>query len=111
MSSEPKQSNCTFLQEYVAIKKLDVVCLSETYLDSSNLSDDGNFNIPCCKVVRANHSSVTKKGGVCIYFKNSLPLKVLDINLLQECINFEIKIAGQTCDFISLYRSPRQSKD
>ena len=88
MSSEPKQSKCTFLQAYVAIKKLDVVCLSEIYLDSSNLSDDGNFNIPCCSVVRANHSSITKKGGVCIYFKNSLP-----------------------CDFISLYRSPRQSKD
>ena len=34
-----------------------------------------------------------KKGGVCIYFKISLPLKALDIQLLQECINFEIKIA------------------
>ena len=31
--------------------------------------------------------------------------------MLQECINFEIKIADKTCDFISLYRSPGQSKD
>ena len=52
-----------------------------------------------------------QKGGVCIYFENSLPLKVLDIQLLQECINFEIKIADKTCNFISLYRSPSQSKD
>ena len=52
-----------------------------------------------------------KKGGVCIYFKNSLPLKVLDIQLLQECINFEIKIADKICNFISLHRSPSQSKD
>ena len=51
-----------------------------------------------------------KKGAVCIYFKNSLPLKVLDIQLLQECINFEIKIADKICNFISLYRSPSQSK-
>ena len=51
-----------------------------------------------------------KKDGVCIYFKNSLPLKVLDIQLLQECINFEIKIADKICNFIFLYRSPSQSK-
>ena len=30
---------------------------------------------------------------------------------MQECINFEIKIADKTCNFISLYRSPSQSKD
>ena len=31
--------------------------------------------------------------------------------MLQECINFEIKIADKICNFISLYRSPSQSKD
>ena len=41
----------------------------------------------------------------------TLLLKVLDIQLLQECINFEIKIADKICNFISLYRSPSQSKD
>ena len=30
---------------------------------------------------------------------------------MQECINFEIKIADKTCNFIALYRSPSQSKD
>ena len=43
--------------------------------------------------------------------KNSLPLKVLDIQLSQECINFEIKIADKICNFIYLYRSPSQFKD
>ena len=101
----------SLLRAYVAIKKFDVVCLSETYLDSSNLSNDDNFNLPGYNVVRADHLSNTKKGDVCIYLKNSLPLKVLDIQLLQECINFEIKIAGKKCNFISLYRSPSQFKD
>ena len=54
-----------------------------TYLDSSNQPDGDNFNFPGYNVVRANHSSNTKEGGACIYFKNSLPLKVLDIQLLQ----------------------------
>ena len=44
-------------------------------------------------------------------YQISLPLKILDIQLLQECINFEIKIADKTCNFIFLYRSPSQSKD
>ena len=31
--------------------------------------------------------------------------------MLRECINFEIKIADKTFNFISLYRPPSQSKD
>ena len=31
--------------------------------------------------------------------------------MLQECINFEKKVAGKTFNFIPLYRSPSQSKD
>ena len=60
----------SLLRAYIAIKKFGVVCLSETYLDLSNLSNDDNF----CYLVRANHPSNAKKGGVSIYFKNSLPL-------------------------------------
>ena len=30
---------------------------------------------------------------------------------MQECINFEIKIADKICNFIPLYISPSQSKD
>ena len=101
----------SLLRAYIAIKKFDVICLSETYLDWSNLSDDDNFNLPGYNVVRADHLSNTKKGALCIYFKNSLPLKVPDIQLLQEFIDFEIKIADKTCNFISLYRSLSQSKD
>ena len=93
--------NLLLLRAYVAIRKFDVVCLSDTYLHSSNLSDDGNFNLPRYNVVRTDCLSNTKKGCVCICFKNSLPLKVLDIPLLQECISFEIRIADKTCNFIS----------
>ena len=46
---------------YVTINKFDVGCLSETYLDSSNLSDDDNFNLPGYNVVRAVPPSNTKK--------------------------------------------------
>ena len=52
-----------------------------------------------------------KRGGVCIYYKISLPLKIKNIHYLQECINFEIKIKDKLCSFISLYHSPNQCQD
>ena len=58
----------SLLRAYVGIKKFNVVCLSETYLNSSNLSDDGNFYLPSYNLVKADHPSNAKKGGVCIYF-------------------------------------------
>ena len=60
---------------------------------------------------RMDHPSNNKRGGVCLYYKCSLPLKVIDVSYLQECINFEVKIGDKTCNFVSLYRSPGQTKD
>ena len=52
-----------------------------------------------------------KRGGVCLYYKCSLPLKVRNVSYLQECINFEVKISDKTCNFVSHYRSPSQTKN
>ena len=38
-------------------------------------------------------------------------MKVIDIQLLNECINFEIRIGGKLCSFLCLYRSPSQTRD
>ena len=67
----------SLLWAYVAIKKFGVVCLSETYLDSSYLSHNDSFYLPGYDLVRVGHPSNAKKGVFCIYFKNSLPLKAL----------------------------------
>ena len=64
----------------------------------------------CYNVVRADHPSNTEK-VVFSSISKALPINVLDIQLLHKCINFEIKIADKTWNFISLYRSPSQSKD
>ena len=59
----------------------------------------------------ADHASNTKLGGVCIYYQNYLPLKIICIHYLQEWINFEIMIGGKLCRSVSLYCSPNQSED
>ena len=59
----------------------------------------------------ADHLSNTKCGGVCIYFKESLPLRLCNVSYLNEYICFEMMISNKLCDFISLYRSRNQSSD
>ena len=77
------------LKPYITVHKFDIVCLSETYLDSSTRSDDDNLEIPGYDIARADHPTNTKRGGVCIFYKKCLPLRVLNIIFLNECINFE----------------------
>ena len=61
--------------------------------------------------VRSDYPANTKRGGVCLYYKTCLPLRVLDIQYLNECINFELKKGEKLCTFVALYRSPSQSQN
>ena len=99
------------LKGYLAVHKFDIVCLSETYVNSSFPFDDDNLDIPDYIMIRADHPANSKRGGVCMYYKNCLPLKVLDIRFLHESIAFELRIRDKLCSFTSLYRSPNQSYD
>ena len=40
-----------------------------------------------------------------------MPLRVLSIQYLQECINFELNVGCKIYNFISLYRSPSHTQD
>ena len=66
------------LKTYNSIHKFDIICLSETYLDSSTLHDDSNLGIPGYNLVFSNHPSNKKHGGICIYYKSYLPLRIID---------------------------------
>ena len=91
--------------------KFDIICLSEMYLNSKTPSNGENLNVPGYNRIRADHLSKTKCEGVCIYFKESLPLRSYNVTYLNECICFEIMISNKLYNFISLCRSPSQSSD
>ena len=101
----------SLLRAYLSTHKFDVICISETYLNSDISTVDENLEIAGYTLIKAYHPSDTKRGGVCIYYKHSLAFKLLYICYLEECINFEISFGGKLCNFISLYRSPSQSLD
>ena len=90
---------------------MDTICLSETYLDYSIQSENDNLEIPGYNSVRSDHPSNNKHGGVCIYYKASLPLRVIDICFLQNYITFEVMINDNQFNFVDLYRSPNQNQD
>ena len=82
------------LQGFISSNKVDILCLSKAFLNSDISYDDSNLQLPGFDLIRApDHPSNTKRGGVCIYYWNFLPLKLININYLNECITFEIKLA------------------
>ena len=85
--------------------------MSDTYLDPSVPLHNVNFEIQGYELVQSDHTSQYKMGGVCIYFTNSLLLKILNIHYLQESISFELQIGSKTCEIVSLYRCPSQTSD
>ena len=60
---------------------------------------------------RADHPSGNRRGGVCIYYKESLRIEMLNINCLQGHICFDLQTGSKLCTIVSLYRSPSQSAD
>ena len=99
------------LSAYMSVHKFDIIWLSETYLNSEIPSDNENVEIPGYNLVREDHPSNSKHGGVCVYYKSSLPLRVINVKYLQESISFELRIGSKCCRFSCLYRSPSQTQD
>ena len=59
--------------------------------------NDENLKSPGYIMYRIDRPSDVKRGGVRIYYKTMLPLKILSTNFLQECINFEVCTGNKKC--------------
>ena len=63
-------SKLFLLKAYISVHKFDIIFLSETYLDSTVPFDDDSLVISGYNLIRSDHPSYTKRGGVCLYYKN-----------------------------------------
>ena len=82
-------SKITQLKAHNSTYKHDFNCLSETYLDSSTALDN-SLQIEGYNLVRADHPNDVKRGGVCIYYRESLPVRVISIPYLKEAALLEL---------------------
>lgn len=68
-----------FLKAYFKVYQFDIVCVFKEFLDSSIASDDCNLEILGYDLIRSDHLSTNKHGGICICYKSVLNLRVLNI--------------------------------
>ena len=96
----------SLLSVYISVHKFDIICLSETYINSEIPSDDENLEI-------AGYNLVVKITHLIVNVVESLfTIKAHSyFDYLQELISFELKIGGKCCKFSCLYRLPSQTQD
>ena len=63
-------SKISLLSAYIPVHKYDIIYFSETYLSSEIPPDDENLEIAEYNLLREDHPSNYKCGGVCIYYEN-----------------------------------------
>ena len=64
----------TLIQAYITDQNCDIVCLSETFLNSSIQNDDHKLKIDGYNLIRSDHASDSKKVESVFIIKNILLL-------------------------------------
>ena len=72
---------------------------------------DNVLDIEGYRLVRADHPNNIKRGGVCIYYKESLPVHVINIPYIKEALLLEINYNNKKVIISVIYRSSSQSTD
>ena len=102
----------SLLQAYITQHSYDIICLTETFLNSSILSDDNRITIDGYNLIRSDRPSNSKKGGACIYYKENIPLILRDdINTLDNCLVTEIRSQNEKCFLTCICRFLSQNQD
>ena len=99
------------LETFNTINKFDKICAFESYLDSTFSPDNEDINIKGYKLVRADHANNIKRGGLCVYFRESLPFRVVPNHHLSECLILEVNLTNKKGYLVSFYCSPNKNPD
>jgi len=101
----------SYIECIQSVQNVDIFSCCETYLtdkiSDEELEIDGFSQSP----LRADCKQAGRpRGGVCLYYKESLPLKRReDIELTSECIVAEINLKRKKIIYMVSYRSPNQT--
>ena len=107
-SSKDEFSRVSLLNAHNSIHNYDI-SLCETSLSNSEFVPDNilqGYNYHAC-----NHTSGEKKGGVGIFYKDSLPIKIRGDLSIDECIVAELRFGRKKFFFTVLYRNPMHKAD
>ena len=100
------------LKAYNSIFNYDLIAFSETNLNETVKNEDIIIDGLSTEIFRSDQPSGDKQGGVCVYFKENLPIKRRkDFEILLETVICEISLGRKKVFFVALYRSPNQSNE
>ena len=117
LSLEPQQPISRWLFQIISFEDIYIGSQIWYYWSLRNISwfycslDDENLTISEYNLALSDHASNTKHRGVCLNYKSYLPLRLLNISHLKECLNLELKIGDKSCNSVALYRSTSQYQD
>ena len=69
------------LEAYNTMHSYDLICLSETWLDSTNSVNSNDLSLKGYNLHRVDDPDDVKKGGVCVYYKEALAVHFLQTKL------------------------------
>ena len=100
------------IKAYNSVFHYDLIALSETNLNATIHNEEILVEGFSKEIFRNDHPSGDKQGGVCIYFKENLPIKRRKaLEIMQETIVCEISLRHKKIFFVAVYRSPNQTND
>ena len=102
-------SKLSQLEAYNSVYKHDFIYISETFFDPSIQEGDKNIQLDDCNLLRADHPSNSKRGGVYIFYKETLGVCIVKSLSFNECIICEVSIQNSKGYVGVVYRSPRQN--
>ena len=101
----------SLLQGYITERNFDVICLFETFLNSSLDCEDDRLKIEEHNLKRSDHPSGSKKGNVCVYYKKHIALvRGNDLCTLSNSLVTKICLENEKCFLTCLYQSPSQTQ-
>ena len=80
------------LEPYNNIHQDDILCIFETYLDSSVSIGDTTLSFPVFNLVSSDHPSNVKRGGIRLCYKETLSLRVINVSFFSQCVLCEVII-------------------
>ena len=104
----------SYIESLQSLHKFDIFGICETYLtdktQEGDLEIEGFAKIPKRADCKLATPQSRPRGGVCLYFKESLPIKRRsDLELLDETICAEISLNRKKIIYLLSYRSPSQT--
>ena len=99
----------SLLTVYKSTQHYDIICISQTYLDSS--IDENILKLDGYSLIRADHPGNLKRGGVFLYYKENLLLRHIKTEYFPQCLLCRISLKNQTGYLVVSYSSPNQNNN